>query len=53
MVTKYVYKVGMVHLATASQGIIQPWVTSVMLPAAEEIVLEDGSVSTATSNVYR
>ena len=53
MVTKYVYKVGMVHLAIASQGMIQPWVTSVMLPAAEEIVLEDGSVSTATSEVYR
>lgn len=53
MVTKYVYKAGMVHLAIAPQGMIRPWVTSVTLPAAEKIVLEDGSVSTATSIVYQ
>ena len=53
MVIKYVYQAGMVHLAIARQGMIRPWVTSVTLPAAENIVLEDGSVSTATSIVYQ
>lgn len=53
MVTKYVYQAGMVHLAIARQRMIRAWVTSVTLPAAGEIVLEDGSVSTATSNVYQ
>lgn len=52
MGTKYVYKAGMVHFVIARQGMIRPWVASVILPPAEESVLEDGSVATAMSNVY-
>lgn len=50
---KFVYRAGMVHLAIARQGMIRQWVTSVILPPAEKSVLEDGSVSTATSTVYQ
>lgn len=53
MGTKYVYKAGMVHIVIARQGMIRPWVTSVILLPVEESVLEDGSVATATPNVYQ
>lgn len=53
MGAKYVYKAGTVHLAIARQGMIRPWVTSVILPPAEESVLEDGSVATAMSSVHQ